>query len=103
MKRAASPKACAPVAQAVDTECNGPWKPCVILTCPEAMLTKIFGTKKGLTFRYDFWRAKVAAVVSLMLPMPDPMHTPVLSRASKSSSVGFQLASLSASCAATRA
>ncbi len=47
----ASPIACAPVAQAVATAWLGPCRPCAMLTAPAAMLTRVLGTKKGLSRR----------------------------------------------------
>src|SRR6516164_8275912 len=51
IRRAASPRACAPVAQAVTTEWLGPLKPYLIETCPEARLIRDIGMKNGLTRR----------------------------------------------------
>ena len=47
----ASPMAWAPVAQAVATAWLGPRKPWAMLTAPAAMLTRVLGTKKGLSRR----------------------------------------------------
>src|SRR5262249_61219888 len=51
MRRAASPNAWAPVAQAVTTEWFGPLKPYLIETWPEARLISAEGMKNGLTRR----------------------------------------------------
>ena len=51
ISRAASPIACAPVAQAVTTEWFGPLKPYSIETWPEARLISADGMKNGLTRR----------------------------------------------------
>ncbi len=51
IRRAASPSACAPVAQAVTTAWFGPLKPYLIETWPEARLISADGMKNGLTRR----------------------------------------------------
>src|SRR5262249_61655525 len=51
MRRAASPNAWAPVAQAVTTEWLGPLEPYLIETWPEARLVSAGGMKNGLTRR----------------------------------------------------
>ncbi len=51
ISRSASPIACAPVAQAEETEKPGPRAPVRIATCPAAALGIIIGTKLGETAR----------------------------------------------------
>ena len=95
IRRAASPIACAPVAQAVTTEWFGPLKPKRMLTCPEIRLISAPGMKKGDTRLGP--RSLISTAVSAIEvrpPIPDPIITPVRRRLSSSS--GSHPASLTA-------
>ncbi len=102
IRRLASPMAWAPVAQAVTTEWLGPLKPWRIETWPDARLIRAEGMKNGLTRRgpFSFSSMAVSAMVASP-PIPEPMITPVRSRAS--SSGGTQPESRTASSAAATA
>ena len=102
IRRAASPTACTPVAQAVTTAWFGPLKPYLIETWPEARLIRAEGMKKG-EMRRDLpaTASAEASWIASRPPMPEPIITPVRQRSSSSS--GAQPESVTASAAATSA
>jgi hypothetical protein len=87
IRRPASPMQWLAVVQAVTKARFGPFKPYMMESCPAMRLMIEPGMKKGEILRGPL--ASMVLCVSSISgspPMPEPMHTPTCSRASRSKS-----------------